>query len=49
MVTNTKVWLITGSSIGFGRSLAETVLKHGDRVIATTCKREQLNDLAIAG
>jgi NAD(P)-dependent dehydrogenase (short-subunit alcohol dehydrogenase family) len=45
MVANTKVWLITGSSTGFGRSLAEAVLKHGDRVIATARKPEQLNDL----
>lgn len=40
-----KVWLITGSSTGFGRSLAEAVLKHGDRVIATARKPEQLADL----
>ncbi|MEM8675914.1 MAG: SDR family oxidoreductase [Cyanobacteria bacterium P01_G01_bin.67] len=40
-----KVWLITGSSTGFGRILAETVLKKGDRVIATARKPEQLADL----
>lgn len=40
-----KVWLITGSSTGFGRSLSEAVLKHGDRVIATARKPEQLSDL----
>lgn len=45
MTTNAKVWLITGSSTGFGRSLADAVLKHGDRVIATARKPEQLNDL----
>lgn len=28
-------WLITGASTGFGRALAEAVLAHGDRVIAT--------------
>jgi len=41
----TKVWLITGSSTGFGRSLTETVLKHGDRVVATARKPEQLSNL----
>lgn len=40
-----KAWLITGSSTGFGRSLSEAVLKHGDRVIATARKPEQLSDL----
>lgn len=45
MASNTKVWLITGSSTGFGRSLTEAVLKHGDRVVATARKPEQLNDL----
>lgn len=42
---NAKVWLITGSSTGFGRSLAEAVLQHGDRVVATARKPEQLDDL----
>ena len=45
MTNNTKVWLITGSSTGFGRSLTEAVLKKGDRVIATARKLEQLDDL----
>lgn len=40
-----KVWLITGSSTGFGRSLTEAVLKHGDRVIATARKPEQVEVL----
>lgn len=43
--SDAKVWLITGSSSGFGRSLTEAVLKNGDRVIATARKPEQLNDL----
>lgn len=42
---NSKVWLITGSSTGFGRSLAEAVLHNGDRLIATARKPEQLADL----
>lgn len=45
MANNAKVWLITGSSTGFGRSLAEAVLKHGHRVVATARKPEQLDDL----
>jgi NAD(P)-dependent dehydrogenase (short-subunit alcohol dehydrogenase family) len=45
MANDTKVWLITGSSTGFGRSLTEAVLQHGDRVIATARKPEQLQDL----
>jgi NAD(P)-dependent dehydrogenase (short-subunit alcohol dehydrogenase family) len=40
-----RVWLITGSSRGLGRSLAEAVLEHGDRLIATARKPEQLSAL----
>jgi NAD(P)-dependent dehydrogenase (short-subunit alcohol dehydrogenase family) len=40
-----KVWLITGSSRGFGRSLTEAVLEHGDRLVATARHPEQLSDL----
>jgi NAD(P)-dependent dehydrogenase (short-subunit alcohol dehydrogenase family) len=32
---SSRVWLITGSSTGFGRALAEAALAQGDRVIAT--------------
>ncbi|MBW4445129.1 MAG: SDR family NAD(P)-dependent oxidoreductase [Plectolyngbya sp. WJT66-NPBG17] len=48
MSTNTKVWFITGSSTGFGRSLTKAVLRHGDRVIATARKPEQLDELVQA-
>jgi NAD(P)-dependent dehydrogenase (short-subunit alcohol dehydrogenase family) len=41
-----KVWFITGSSRGLGRSLAEAVLAHGDLLVATARNPEQLNDLA---
>jgi len=41
----TKIWLITGSSRGLGRSLTEAVLANGDKVTATARKPEQLNDL----
>ncbi|MDB4911870.1 MAG: short-chain dehydrogenase protein [Gemmatimonadetes bacterium] len=40
-----KVWLITGSSRGLGRALAEAVLESGDVLVATARRPEQLNDL----
>src|ERR1035441_7286900 len=40
-----KVWFITGTSTGFGRLLAEAVLKAGGRVLATARKPEQIADL----
>ncbi len=42
-----KVWFITGSSRGLGRSLAEAVLAHGDLLVATARNPEQLNDLVL--
>ncbi|MDB5144926.1 MAG: short-chain dehydrogenase/reductase [Mucilaginibacter sp.] len=41
----TKVWFITGSSRGLGRSLTEAVLAKGDKVAATARRPEQLDDL----
>jgi NAD(P)-dependent dehydrogenase (short-subunit alcohol dehydrogenase family) len=40
-----KVWFITGTSTGFGRLLAEEVLKARGRVIATARKVEQIAEL----
>lgn len=40
-----RVWFITGSSTGFGRALAEAVLAHGDRLVATARHPEGLQDL----
>ncbi len=40
-----KIWLITGSSRGFGRALAEAVLAAGDRLVATARNPAQLADL----
>ena len=40
-----KVWLVTGSSRGFGAELVRAVLAHGDRVVATARRPEQLNGL----
>ena len=42
----TKVWFITGSSRGLGRSLAEAVLKSGDKLVATARNTAQLDELA---
>jgi len=41
----TKIWFITGSSRGLGRSLTEAVLESGDKVVATARNPETLNDL----
>ena len=40
-----KVWFVTGSSRGLGRSIVEAALQAGDRVVATARKPEQLDDL----
>jgi NAD(P)-dependent dehydrogenase (short-subunit alcohol dehydrogenase family) len=41
----TKIWFITGSSRGLGRSLTQELLARGDKVAATARKPGQLNDL----
>lgn len=40
-----QTWFITGSSRGFGRSLAIAALEAGDQVIATARKPDQLDEL----
>jgi len=40
-----KVWFITGSSKGLGKSLVEAVLLKGDNVVATARNPQQLGDL----
>jgi NAD(P)-dependent dehydrogenase (short-subunit alcohol dehydrogenase family) len=40
-----KVWLITGSSRGLGRALAEAVLAAGHKLVATARDPKQLTDL----
>lgn len=39
-----RVWFITGSSTGFGRSLTEAVLKRGERVVATARNKKQIEE-----
>jgi NAD(P)-dependent dehydrogenase (short-subunit alcohol dehydrogenase family) len=40
-----RTWFITGASTGFGRLLAEEVLKGGGKVIATARNRDKVADL----
>jgi NAD(P)-dependent dehydrogenase (short-subunit alcohol dehydrogenase family) len=40
-----RVWLITGSSTGFGRTLAEAVLDQGETVVLTARNPQQVEDL----
>lgn len=40
-----KVWFITGSSRGLGRSIAEAVLQSGDIVVATARNTDSLQEL----
>jgi NAD(P)-dependent dehydrogenase (short-subunit alcohol dehydrogenase family) len=41
----TKTWLITGTSSGLGRLLAERLLQRGDRVVATLRREGALDEL----
>jgi NADP-dependent 3-hydroxy acid dehydrogenase YdfG len=43
--SNTKVWLITGTSSGMGRALVKSALERNDKVIATARVLEQIQDL----
>jgi NAD(P)-dependent dehydrogenase (short-subunit alcohol dehydrogenase family) len=45
---SSRVWFITGSSTGFGRVLAEILLKRGERVALTARNPDQIQDL-VAG
>jgi NAD(P)-dependent dehydrogenase (short-subunit alcohol dehydrogenase family) len=43
-----RVWLITGTSSGFGRAIAEAALAEGDLVVATARRPEVLDELVAA-
>lgn len=44
-MAETKNWLVTGASSGFGRLLTEKALQRGDRVAATVRRVDALDDL----
>jgi NAD(P)-dependent dehydrogenase (short-subunit alcohol dehydrogenase family) len=44
-ITSSRVWFITGTSTGFGRALAEEILKRGERLVATARQPQSLADL----
>lgn len=44
-VTTSRTWFITGASTGFGRLLAEEVLKSGGKVVATARKLDKVADI----
>src|SRR5260370_17708243 len=43
-----SVWLITGSSRGFGRALVHAALERGNSVVATARRPDQLQDVVAA-
>jgi NADP-dependent 3-hydroxy acid dehydrogenase YdfG len=43
--TDRRVWLITGATSGFGRSLAEEILRRGDIVVGAGRTTSRLDDL----
>ncbi|SAL38082.1 short chain dehydrogenase [Caballeronia udeis] len=45
MIDDNSVWMITGSSSGLGRALAEKVLEHGYRAVVTARKPDAVRDL----
>ncbi|KIJ47758.1 hypothetical protein M422DRAFT_226126 [Sphaerobolus stellatus SS14] len=49
MSTKQLVWLITGTSTGFGRELTLAALQRGDKVIATARSLGKIKDLEEAG
>lgn len=40
-----RTWIITGVSSGFGKEIAQQVLKKGDRVIGTVRNTKKIQDL----
>ena len=45
MVLTSNCSIVTGASTGFGRRLAELVLKNGEKVVATARRPSALDDL----
>jgi NAD(P)-dependent dehydrogenase (short-subunit alcohol dehydrogenase family) len=44
-----KVWLVTGSSRGLGRAIAEAIIASGDQLVATARRTSDLDDLVARG
>lgn len=42
---SSRVWLITGSSSGFGRAIAQAVLDRGEKVVVTARNPQQVEDI----
>lgn len=47
--STSQVWLITGTSSGFGFEMAKHLLSHGDKVIATARKPASITELGSLG
>jgi NAD(P)-dependent dehydrogenase (short-subunit alcohol dehydrogenase family) len=45
-MTDSRTWLVTGATSGFGRTIAEAALERGDSVVATSRRTDGLQDLA---
>jgi NAD(P)-dependent dehydrogenase (short-subunit alcohol dehydrogenase family) len=46
MTPDTRTWLVTGATSGFGRAIVDVALERGDAVVATSRRTEGLDDLA---
>jgi NAD(P)-dependent dehydrogenase (short-subunit alcohol dehydrogenase family) len=46
MTDSTRTWLVTGATSGFGRTIVDAALAHGDAVVATSRRTDGLEDVA---